>query len=349
MAPPPQNPYNTMIAANPFDDYGSNAMNGMGGNGQMHPMHHMPMNGLKPPMQGQQMPPHMQQSMGPGGGGGPLMPGHGQMHHPQGPMGMHMMHGQRPPNPPPPQPGFLQSEMLSQGGYGPPHPGNPIPPNGMHPNQITPNGMPLNGGPPPRMANYNGMMMASNPNGPPLHSQGGPHGPPGPPHPHGGHPMQSLMHPTDCGGPIPGMNSMNGPLPAQMSQPPSHLPPSMQQQTQQQHLPQSQFYAQSTTPSQQMKPMSITSGKVYPSHETKIFNKENPNAPPIYPCGTCHREVHESEQGIFCESGCNFWYHRACAGLSEHAFNLLTVEVYAEWVCDACTRNKNIPLVKFKP
>jgi len=42
-------------------------------------------------------------------------------------------------------------------------------------------------------------------------------------------------------------------------------------------------------------------------------------------------------------------YFRGCTGLSEHAFQLLTAEVYAEWVCDKCLNSKNIPLVKFKP
>ena len=80
-----------------------------------------------------------------------------------------------------------------------------------------------------------------------------------------------------------------------------------------------------------------------------VFNPNNPNAPPIYPCGICHKEVTESDQGILCESGCNFWFHRACTGISERAFILLKHEVYAEWVCDSCLRNKNIPLIKFKP
>lgn len=42
-------------------------------------------------------------------------------------------------------------------------------------------------------------------------------------------------------------------------------------------------------------------------------------------------------------------YFRGCTGLTEPAFQLLTAEVYAEWVCDKCLHSKNIPLVKFKP
>lgn len=41
-----------------------------------------------------------------------------------------------------------------------------------------------------------------------------------------------------------------------------------------------------------------------------VFNPQNPNAPPIYPCGICHKEVHDNDQAILCESGCNFWFHR---------------------------------------
>lgn len=97
------------------------------------------------------------------------------------------------------------------------------------------------------------------------------------------------------------------------------------------------------------KPMPVSAGKVYPADQPMVFNPQNPNAPPIYPCGVCHKEVHDNDQAILCESGCNFWFHRGCTGLTEAAFQLLTAEVYAEWVCDKCLASKNIPLVKFKP
>jgi len=89
-------------------------------------------------------------------------------------------------------------------------------------------------------------------------------------------------------------------------------------------------------------------GKTYPSTASMVFNPSNPNAPPIYPCGICHKEVNDSDQAILCESGCNFWYHRNCAGLSVPAFIMLTQEVYAEWACDGCLASRNIPLVKMK-
>ena len=90
-------------------------------------------------------------------------------------------------------------------------------------------------------------------------------------------------------------------------------------------------------------------GKVYPANQPMVFNPSNPNAPPIYPCGICHKEVHDNDQAILCESGCNFWFHRICTGLTEPAYHMLTQEVYAEWVCDKCLMHKNIPLVKMKP
>lgn len=58
------------------------------------------------------------------------------------------------------------------------------------------------------------------------------------------------------------------------------------------------------------KPMPVSAGKIYPVDTPMVFNPQNPNAPPIYPCGTCHKEVHDNDQGLLCESGCNFWFHR---------------------------------------
>ena len=96
-------------------------------------------------------------------------------------------------------------------------------------------------------------------------------------------------------------------------------------------------------------PLSMSNEKMYPPGQSMVFNPQNPNAPPIYPCGNCHREVHDNDQAILCESGCNFWFHRVCTGLAESAFHFLTQEVYAEWVCDSCFKTKEVPLVKFKP
>jgi hypothetical protein len=92
----------------------------------------------------------------------------------------------------------------------------------------------------------------------------------------------------------------------------------------------------------------MMSGKIYPPDQARVFNPANPNAPPIYPCGVCHKEVHDNDQAILCESGCHFWYHRGCTGLSEFAYTFLNEEVYAEWACDRCMNSKQIPSVKIR-
>lgn len=102
-------------------------------------------------------------------------------------------------------------------------------------------------------------------------------------------------------------------------------------------------------PQQALPPGPSPHGKVYPPNQPMVFNPSNPSAPPIYPCGVCHKEVHENDQAVLCESGCNFWFHRMCTGLTQDAFSMLKAEVYAEWVCDRCLNSKEIPLVKLKP
>jgi hypothetical protein len=63
-------------------------------------------------------------------------------------------------------------------------------------------------------------------------------------------------------------------------------------------------------PGPNSKPMPVSAGKIYPHDQPMVFNPQNPNAPPIYPCGNCHKEVHDNDQAVLCESGCNFWFHR---------------------------------------
>jgi len=58
------------------------------------------------------------------------------------------------------------------------------------------------------------------------------------------------------------------------------------------------------------KPMTMGGGKMYPPGQPMVFNPQNPNAPPIYPCGMCHKEVNDNDEAVFCESGCNFFFHR---------------------------------------
>lgn len=68
---------------------------------------------------------------------------------------------------------------------------------------------------------------------------------------------------------------------------------------------------------------------------------------PVFPCGTCHKEIGDAE-AIHCRSSCNYWFHRTCVGLVETAYQLLTSEPLAEWVCDKCIREKKIPLVRMR-
>ncbi|KAL1230300.1 Protein pygopus [Trichinella spiralis] len=93
--------------------------------------------------------------------------------------------------------------------------------------------------------------------------------------------------------------------------------------------------------------LSSLSARVYPSDQPMIFTSSNPNAPPICPCGKCHREIHDNDQAIQCYRGCKFWFHRTCVGLLEEAWHMVINEPYAEWVCDSCLATKQIPCVIF--
>lgn len=81
---------------------------------------------------------------------------------------------------------------------------------------------------------------------------------------------------------------------------------------------------------------------------TVEMNRSSLEIDPVYPCGICKREVNDNDDAIFCETGCAQWYHRVCTGLTELAYDLLTAEENAEWVCDNCIATKSIPLVKLK-
>jgi hypothetical protein len=94
--------------------------------------------------------------------------------------------------------------------------------------------------------------------------------------------------------------------------------------------------------------MALPNDKVYPAGVPMVANPQNPSGPPIYPCGICRQEVNDNDQAVLCESGCNFWFHRSCTGLTEMAFQYLVSEAIAEWVCEPCFESKKVPLVKFK-
>ena len=68
--------------------------------------------------------------------------------------------------------------------------------------------------------------------------------------------------------------------------------------------------------------------------------------PSQFPCGTCGLEVGDEDEGIYCESGCEKWYHRQCVGMTSFAYDLLTAEDNAEWACDSCIAAESIPTVK---
>ena len=97
-----------------------------------------------------------------------------------------------------------------------------------------------------------------------------------------------------------------------------------------------------------MQPTGVMNSKGYPN-QTIIYNQQNPNAPPIYLCGACTREVQgNGDDAIVCESGCNFWFHRACINMTPEALLYLKKEIYAEWVCENCFHHKRIAPIKFK-
>ncbi|KAH1011689.1 hypothetical protein HUJ04_001007 [Dendroctonus ponderosae] len=350
LPPTPSGYGDTIVASNPFDDCPS-SVNSMG-------MNRGPQMG---PMGGPMgMPPNMTCAMGmgrppmgavrivrfPGMGpmGSPMMHSPNAMGNPMmsgGPrMGGHMGPGPGPHGGP-----HMLNSPNGHGPGGPMHPGMTGPP--MHspiggmgsmqgpmgpgcgpmggPMGGGPMNGPMNGGGPNNQMNgpmngpINGPMSGpmNNPMNGPMNGpgpMGGPHGPGGP---HGG-PGGGMGH----------MNGPNGPIGPPMN---------------------NNNFMMSPMNAMYSKPMPVSAGKVYPADQPMVFNSQNPNAPPIYPCGICHKEVHDNDQAILCESGCNFWFHRGCTGLTEHAFQLLTAEVYAEWVCDKCLATKNIPLVKFKP
>jgi len=48
----------------------------------------------------------------------------------------------------------------------------------------------------------------------------------------------------------------------------------------------------------------------------------------------------------FCNHYTHACTHRECTGMSKVAYDLLTAEDSAEWVCDSCVNSKAIPTVK---
>lgn len=66
----------------------------------------------------------------------------------------------------------------------------------------------------------------------------------------------------------------------------------------------------------------------------------------MYACGICHTEVNNIGDAIMCEVSCQKWFHRACTGMTEIAYALLTAEASAIWGCDTCMAKKDVQLVR---
>ncbi|XP_055327666.1 protein pygopus-like [Paramacrobiotus metropolitanus] len=156
----------------------------------------------------------------------------------------------------------------------------------------------------------------------------------------------------------PGMPPPHGQQRMQFASPPQPMPPYSQPPHMHPHGPninvqQLQHQMEMRSIGQQGPPRmghpDAAGNTIYPEDKFMVFNSQNPNAPPIYPCGRCHKEVHENDQTVFCESGCNFWFHRACTGLTEAANKYLAMEHYAEWICENCVHRNPGPFVKLKP
>lgn len=181
---------------------------------------------------------------------------------------------------------------------------------------------------------------------PPMHF-GGPRGPP-PPH---------MMHPGGLPPPQTGqyVDDFYGPGPPPMMHPHPHMmhgPPPPHHHPHMGNLlgpgppappphPRGMMLMHGPPPPQMMP-------RTYPPHTHHINNPQNPNSSSIAICGSCHKEAQDTEGTVLCESGCNFFYHRTCVGLTEHALKMLNQENYAEWVCDKCFAEKHVPPVKLK-
>lgn len=84
------------------------------------------------------------------------------------------------------------------------------------------------------------------------------------------------------------------------------------------------------------------------SIKKKSKGSDDESGPILYPCGICTKEVSDADDAILCEAGCEYWYHRNCTGMTDIAYQLLTNEDNAEWVCDKCIATKSVPLLKLK-
>lgn len=161
--------------------------------------------------------------------------------------------------------------------------------------------------------------------------------------PHGQQQQPNMMGPN----PHAGMMSPQQPLPPNMMPPmnhPNHHGGPMMGPPQGPPPPPGVMMAPPQQPPQQQ------GGKIFPSNQQPMMYGQNPNGPASnHMCGACQREIQvDAEESIMCESGCYFWYHRTCVGLTPEAYQFLKSETMAEWVCENCFVNKRVPPVKFK-
>ncbi|KAI0987149.1 hypothetical protein GJ496_004588 [Pomphorhynchus laevis] len=63
--------------------------------------------------------------------------------------------------------------------------------------------------------------------------------------------------------------------------------------------------------------------------------------PPLF-CVICGDFGLEGDEFICCQSGCNMWFHRYCAGLTPYSFFLISTNPNAEWACDKCFQQQSI-------
>ncbi|KAF6029877.1 hypothetical protein EB796_011814 [Bugula neritina] len=85
----------------------------------------------------------------------------------------------------------------------------------------------------------------------------------------------------------------------------------------------------------------------YPGEESAPFPQGSHPPPlvPLFSCGTCHKEITETDEALLCELGCNIWFHRQCTCMTEAAYQYISKEPAASWACDSCFDNKRVPMI----
>ena len=66
-----------------------------------------------------------------------------------------------------------------------------------------------------------------------------------------------------------------------------------------------------------------------------------PKPPPNTLCGVCRQNVNCKSSIVFCNFGCNSWYHRKCIELFVSASSLQQDNPCAKWACRSCLKGNN--------